>query len=120
MIFGAMQDFMRNEDYDVILRDVPTNSFVYLDPPYHPISESSNFTEYVQGGWNEREQLRLRDACNMLNGKGVKFLLSNSASGFIKEIYSGYNIHIVRANRAINSDSSKRGRVDEFLICNYE
>lgn len=51
-------------DYEVILRDISTNSYVYLDPPYHPISESSNFTGYVQGGWDEKDQLRLRDACN--------------------------------------------------------
>ena len=109
-----------NGDYEVILRDIPTNSFVYLDPPYHPISESSNFTGYVQGGWSERDQLRLRDVCNRLNSNGIKFLLSNSASNFIKEIYAEYNIHVVQASRAINSDSSKRGQVDEFLISNYE
>ena len=59
-----------NGDYELILRDIPTNSFVYLDPPYHPISESSNFTGYVQGGWNEGDQLRLRDICNRLNDNG--------------------------------------------------
>ena len=109
-----------NGDYELILRDIPINSFVYLDPPYHPISESSNFTGYVQGGWNDGDQLRLRDVCNRLNDNGIKFLLSNSASDFIRDIYSGYNIHGVRANRAVNSNSSKRGQVDEFLICNYE
>lgn len=109
-----------NSDYEVILRDIPENSFVYLDPPYHPVSETSNFTGYIQGGWNESEQLRLRDVCNKLNANGVKFLLSNSASDFIKEIYSAYNIKKVQANRAVNSISSKRGQVDEFLICNYE
>lgn len=109
-----------NGDYELVLRDIPTNSFVYLDPPYHPISESSNFTGYVQGGWNDGDQLRLRDVCNRLNDNGIKFLLSNSASGFIRDIYSGYNIHVVQANRAVNSNSSKRGQVDEFLICNYE
>ena len=109
-----------NGDYELILRDIPTNSFVYLDPPYHPISESSNFTGYVQGGWNEGDQLRLRDICNRLNDNGIKFVLSNSASDFIREIYSDYNIHIVQANRAVNSNPSKRGQVDEFLIRNYE
>lgn len=109
-----------NGDYELVLRDIPTNSFVYLDPPYRPISESSNFTGYVQGGWNDGDQLRLRDVCNRLNDNGIKFLLSNSASGFIRDIYSGYNIHVVQANRAVNSNSSKRGQVDEFLICNYE
>lgn len=109
-----------NVDYEVPLRNVSKNAFVYLDPPYHPISKSSNFTGYVRGGWGEKDQLRLRDICNNLNKKGVKFLLSNSSSDFIKEIYDEYNIHTVRASRSINSDSSKRGKVDELLIRNYE
>lgn len=107
-------------DYALILKDIPTDSFVYLDPPYHPISESSSFTGYVQGGWDEGEQLRLRDVCNSLNGNGIKFLLSNSSSDFIREIYSDYNIHIVQAKRSVNSNPSRRGQVDEFLIRNYE
>ena len=107
-------------DYALILKDTPTDSFVYLDPPYHPISESSSFTGYVQGGWDEGDQLRLRDVCNRLRDNGIKFLLSNSASDFIREIYSDYNIHIVQAKRSVNSNSSRRGQVDEFLIRNYE
>jgi len=55
-----------------------------------------------------------------LTEKGVKFLLSNSSANFIKEIYKGYDIHIVKATRAINSDSKKRGQIDELLIRNYE
>lgn len=109
-----------NGDYEKALEDIPTNSFVYLDPPYHPISESSKFTGYVQGGWTEKDQLRLRDVCNLLNEKGIKFLLSNSSADFIKEIYAGYRIHIVKATRSVNSDSTKRGQIDEFLIRNYE
>ena len=107
-------------DYALILKDTPTDSFVYLDPPYHPISESSSFTGYVQGGWDEGDQLRLRDVCNRLRDNGIKFLLSNSASDFIREIYSDYNIHIVQAKRSVNSNPSRRGQVDEFLIRNYE
>ena len=107
-------------DYALILKDIPTDSFVYLDPPYHPISESSSLTGYVQGGWDEGDQLRLRDVCNRLRDNGIKFLLSNSASDFIREIYSDYNIHIVQAKRSVNSNSSRRGQVDEFLIRNYE
>lgn len=109
-----------NKDYQEILKDIPGNSFVYLDPPYHPISKSSNFTGYIQGGWNEKDQIRLRNVCDDLTKRGIRFLLSNSASDFIREIYSDYNINIVQANRAINSDSSKRGQINEFLINNYE
>lgn len=107
-------------DFETVLNNLPEHSFVYLDPPYHPLSESSNFTGYTQGGWNENNQIRLRNACNILNEKDIKFLLSNSSSDFIKDIYSKYNITIVKATRAINSDSSKRGPINELLIRNYE
>lgn len=109
-----------NTDYEDILKGLDRNSFVYLDPPYHPISESSNFTGYVQGGWNIFDQARLREACDDLTKRGVKFLLSNSASGFIKDQYRNYDISIVKANRSINADAERRGEVDEFLIRNYE
>lgn len=109
-----------NADYDDILKTADRKSFVYLDPPYHPISESSNFTGYVQGGWNMFDQVRLREACDNLTKRGIKFLLSNSASSFIMDQYRAYNVSIVKATRSINSDGEKRGEVDEVLIRNYE
>jgi DNA adenine methylase len=109
-----------NGDYEPVLDNLDQHSFVYLDPPYHPVSVNSNFTGYVQGGWNMFDQIRLREACDKLHAKGVKFLLSNSSSGFIKDQYKNYNINIIKANRAINSDGANRGEVDEFLIRNYE
>lgn len=108
-----------NKDYASILDDVVENTFVYLDPPYHPISDSSNFTGYVRGGWGEEDQIRLRNACDSLTERGIRFLLSNSSADFIREIYSDYTIKTVQATRAINSDAHKRGYVDEFLIKNY-
>ncbi len=109
-----------NKDYLEILANTKKNSFVYLDPPYHPISESSNFTGYIKGGFSMEDQIRLREACDLLNSKGIKFLLSNSASNFILEQYKNYDIHIVKARRAINSIAIKRGDVEEVLIRNYE
>lgn len=109
-----------NTDYENVLKDLDRNSFVYLDPPYHPISESSNFTGYVQGGWNTCDQVRLREACDDLTRRGIKFLLSNSASSFIEGQYKDYDINIVKATRLINADSEKRGEIDEVLIRNYE
>lgn len=109
-----------NKDYSEILRGLDKKSFVYLDPPYHPISENSNFTGYVQGGWNIFDQIDLKTACDELNKKGIKFLLSNSSSGFIKDLYKDYKIFTIKANRAINSNGEDRGEVDEVLIKNYE
>lgn len=110
---------IRHGDYAAVLRDTDENSFVYMDPPYHPISESSNFTGYIQGGWNDVDQIRLREACDDLTRRGVKFLLSNSSSRFIREQYDGYNIRTVKASRTINADAGKRGEVTEVLIRNY-
>jgi DNA adenine methylase len=109
-----------NGDYSKILTDFKKDSFVYFDPPYHPVSQSSNFTGYTQGGFNLDDQIKLRDKCNELNSKGIKFLLSNSATPIIEELYSNYRIHYVKANRAVNSIAERRGEIDEVLIRNYE
>lgn len=111
---------IKNEDYSDALESINKNSFIYLDPPYHPISENSNFTGYVQGGWNIFDQIRLREVCDVLNKKGAKFLLSNSSSPFIKDQYEKYKITTVKAIRAINSNGLGRGEIDEVLIKNYE
>lgn len=107
-------------DYSQALKLADKNTFVYLDPPYYPISEGSNFTGYVQGGFDVHDQTNLRKACDELNKNGVKFLLSNSAAPFILYQYKDYNIQFVKAKRAINSNGSKRGDVDEILVRNYE
>lgn len=109
-----------NSDYEAVLKNIRKGAFVYFDPPYHPLSKSSNFTGYNQGGFNMYDQIRLRDVCNKLNEKGVKFLLSNSDAPFIKDIYKDYNIMLVKATRSINSNAKKRGEINEVLIKNYE
>lgn len=111
---------IKRGDYSIILDNLNERSFVYIDPPYHPISESSNFTGYIQGGWNSEDQIRLRNYCDRLNTKGVKFLLSNSYSPLIIDLYKNYSIKVVKATRVINSNGSDRGEVDEVLIRNYE
>jgi len=107
-------------DYEKILKKTTQKSFVYLDPPYHPISESSNFTGYIEGGWDDKDQIRLREWCDYLNKKKIKFLLSNSSAELILDQYKNYKIEFVKANRAINSDGKSRGEIDELLIRNYE
>jgi DNA adenine methylase len=108
------------KDYSEVLKKLDRKSFVYLDPPYHPISENSNFTGYVRGGWNMFDQVDLKTACDELHQNGIKFLLSNSSAGFIKDLYKDYKIITVKANRAVNSNGADRGEVDEVLIKNYE
>lgn len=107
-------------DYTHVLETLPKGAFVYLDPPYDPVSDTASFTGYSRGGFTRDDQIRLREYCDILTARGIKFMLSNSATDFIREQYAAYNIITVRAKRAINSDSSKRGEVDEVVVRNYE
>ncbi|RLD90559.1 MAG: DNA adenine methylase [Bacteroidetes bacterium] len=109
-----------NVDFENALEGIKKGAFVYFDPPYEPVSKSSNFTGYIQGGFNLFDQIRLRDLCIDLDSKGIKFLLSNSATPLIKDLYNNFNIKYVKAIRSINSNAKKRGEIDELLIRNYE
>lgn len=118
--FNEANIHISNVDYSEVLQKIPKGSFVYLDPPYDPVSATSSFTGYTRGGFGRDEQIRLRECCDELDSRGIKFMLSNSATDFIKEQYNAYDIKIVKAKRAINSVASKRGDVDEVVIRNYE
>ncbi|WP_439182223.1 DNA adenine methylase [Carboxylicivirga taeanensis] len=109
-----------NDDFEQAVARAQAGDFVYFDPPYVPVSQSANFTGYVKGGFDLNEQERLRNVCKKLNEKGVQFLLSNSSTPIIHELYQDFDIHIAKATRAINSNAAKRGAIDEVLIRNYE
>ncbi len=109
-----------NCDFEKSLKGIRKGSFVYFDPPYDPVSDSSSFTGYAKGGFDREEQKRLKKLCDKLNKRGIKFLLSNSSTEFILELYRDYNIETVQARRSINSNADQRGEVDEVLVRNYE
>lgn len=92
--------------------------FVYMDPPYQPVSNTS-FTKYTTSDFREAEQIKLYEKCIELDKKGVRFLLSNSDTDFIKDLYQSFKIDIVSAPRVINCKSSGRSIVNEVLIRNY-
>lgn len=128
-VLRAVHNYLRSNDITILNVDfseavlnAKKGDFVYFDPPYDPISDTSSFTGYNLNGFSKNDQLRLRDVCVELDKRGCKFLLSNSATDFIKEIYyeSGFRIEIVSASRNINSVASKRGKIDEVLVMNYE
>lgn len=118
--FNKAEIKILNGDFESSLKGIRKGAFVYLDPPYDPVSSSANFTGYDKGGFNRDEQIRLKELCDKLDKKGVKFLLSNSATEFIKDLYKEYDIKIVKAKRVINSNGNLRGEVDEVLVRNYE
>ena len=107
-------DNILNVEFDKIDK-IKKNDLVYFDPPYHPISTTSSFTDY-SGSFGEKEQLRLRDYFKELDEKGVYVILSNSSSDFIKEIYKDFQIDEVLCRRNINSKGDKRGKISELLI----
>lgn len=111
---------IKSGNYTDAIKGARKGAFVYLDPPYHPISYSSSFTGYTNIGFGVNQQQELKAQCDRLNKKGVKFLLSNSYCEFIVDLYKEYNIKQVSAKRAINSKADKRGEVGEVLIANYE
>ena len=118
--FNSSEITFSSIDFALVLEQVRKGMFVYLDPPYDPVSDTSSFTGYSRGGFSREQQIQLRECCDRLNARGIKFMLSNSATDFIKEQYANYHIMIVQAKRAINSVASKRGDVDEVIITNYE
>ncbi|HCW80925.1 MAG TPA: hypothetical protein DG942_07490 [Ruminococcaceae bacterium] len=111
-----------NMDFEQALIGCEHSSFVYFDPPYYPVSDSSNFTGYTVNGFTKEDQIRLKNLCDKLTDKGVRWLLSNSSSPFIISLYNSkkYHIDYVTANRSINSNPDARGEVKEVLIRNYE
>lgn len=113
-----------NTSYKYVLDDAKKGDFVYFDPPYYPVSKTSSFTTYSNDAFLEREQEELRDAFMELHDRGCFVMLSNSDTPFVEDLFSKYSnegvaISRVSANRAINSNASKRGKVFEILVTNY-
>ena len=110
---------IKHADFSEILKKVKKGDFVYFDPPYVPLSETSSFTSYTKDGFDLDMQLSLRDVCDELDSMGVKFLLSNSDTKLVNELYENYNIKKVFASRQINANAYGRGKITEVLVRNY-
>ena len=106
-------------DFSEILKKVQKGDFVYFDPPYVPLNETSSFTSYTKYGFDLDMQFKLRDVCDELDSMGVMFMLSNSDTKLVNELYSNYEIKKVFASRAINANGNGRGKITEVLVRNY-
>ncbi|TLY04182.1 MAG: DNA adenine methylase [Thaumarchaeota archaeon] len=109
------------QDFEVALKHVGKEDFVYLDPPYQPISTTANFTSYTNGNFDYQDQKRLFEKFKSLDRKGAKVLLSNSKSKEILDLFEEFaeGIIEINANRFINSVSQKRTGHTELLIKNF-
>ena len=106
-------------DFEKAVQDVVAGDFVYFDPPYIPLSETSAFTSYTHEGFTYEDQVRLRDCFKKLDEKGAFVMLSNSSSPLVEELYKDFNIHKVEANRTNGAKTSSRGKISEIIVTNY-
>ncbi len=106
-------------DFAAAMAEADHNDFVYFDPPYDPVSTTASFTGYYRNGFDRTEQQRLKSVVDDLTARGCKVLLSNAYTDFIRDLYQDYRCVRVSATRAINSNATKRGKVDEILVMNY-
>ena len=114
-------DYKKSEKY------IDSNTFVYFDPPYRPLSITSGFTSYTKEDFNDENQKELANFFRRLDKKNAKLMLSNSNpkntnknDNFFENIYKGFNINEISAKRMINANAKGRGEISELLITNYE
>ncbi len=104
--------------FSTVLDHARPGDFVYFDPPYHPLSPTANFTAYDRAGFGPDDQQRLRDVFAALGERGVRAMLSNSDTPFVRELYDGFRIEQVWVGRAVNSKAGGRGKVAEVIVRN--
>lgn len=105
---------------------IDRNAFVYIDPPYRPLTATASFTSYSENAFGDKQQIELGKFIDEISEKGAKVIASNSdpknSNGdddFFDDLYSDYSILRVSAKRMINSNGGSRGNINELLICNY-
>lgn len=116
---GLQGTCVEARDFRSVLDLAKAGDFFYFDPPYHPVSKTSNFTSYTAGNFHDQDQRDLADTFTRLAEKGCLCMLSNSHTPFVLKLYRRFRIEIIRANRAINSIASRRGSIKEVLVLNY-
>lgn len=109
-------------DFEAVTGRAGAGDFIYFDPPYAPLSATSNFTSYSRDGFGLEDQRRLAETFHLLTARGCNIMLSNSESALVYELYGrrGYRLIPISARRNINSKGDRRGPVTELLILNYD
>lgn len=115
-----------NGDFETTFDYAHGNTLFYFDPPYRPLSNTSNFNNYAKEDFNDEEQIRLKEYCDRIHDAGYQFMVSNSDSkrkneedNFFDDLYGAYQIERLLASRSINSKAHKRGKLTEILVHNY-
>jgi DNA adenine methylase len=111
---------LRAGEYRAATVEAEDGDFAYFDPPYDPVSETSNFTAYTKDAFGKEQQQQLADHARELRDRGVHVMLSNNDTPYIRALYEGFHVDTVQVGRAINSKGAKRGKVPEVIITSYE
>lgn len=107
---------LETKDFRETLGETRPGDFVYLDPPYYPVSPTANFTSYTKDDFGPEQQRELAALFSTAVLRGVRLMLSNSDTEFIRNQYTEFEIHVVKARRAINCDGMKRGQINEIVV----
>jgi len=113
-------------DFTDCKKFVDDQTFMYFDPPYRPLNQTSSFTSYSKNGFSDTDQVRLVEFFKELDKKGAMIMLSNSDpknenpdDTFFDDLFADYTIERVPAKRMINCNGSRRGNINELIITNY-
>lgn len=118
--------FLQTKSYESVYSEIQTivnlgrSVFVYLDPPYIPLSITSSFTQYSKDGFTMKDQKELKSFCDALTNMGVKWMQSNSSAPIVFDMYKDYTVEVVSANRSVSANPSSRKVISETIIRNYE
>jgi len=107
-------------DFEEVLKYAKKGDFIYLDPPYYPISDTANFKNYTSDGFTDEDHVRVYKVFKALTERGCYVMLSNSNAPFIRDLFKDFVITEVLANRFINSKADGRKPIVELVIRNYE
>lgn len=118
-MLGAKKVSLRVTGYDVTTASATAGDFVYFDPPYDPVSKTSNFTSYTKDAFGKEQQRQLAEHARELRKRGAHVMLSNNDTEYVRSLYEDFCIDTVLCGRAINSDGAKRGKVSEVIITSY-
>jgi DNA adenine methylase len=110
---------LESGDFETVLDAAKPGDLVYFDPPYHPLSDTASFTSYEKNGFGKDSQVQLADVAAELKKRGVKVILSNSWTPFIRRLYREFRIEKVFAGRRVNSRADRRDKVPEVLIASF-
>ena len=110
---------LRVDSFDWIEQVVTSDDFVYFDPPYVPVSNTADYNSYSKDGFDVVNQVQLKELCERLHARGVKFMLSNSCTPLVQDLYKDFELETVFASRNINNVAEGRSKIKEFIVRNF-